>query len=160
MAIRAYKFRLYPSRQQEITLLQHDFLHKITNSLLSSYSLIALEELRAQEMAQRNFGKWINDAAWRMFSHVLAYKAESAGCRVVFVNPRGTTQEWSSCGEVVPKTLRARVHNCQACGIILDRDINASINILKRATAGIAESNACEDGTKRNAVIEAGSLRL
>ena len=125
-----------------------DFLHKTANSFLSTYSFIALEELRVREMAQRNFGKWINDAAWRKFSHILAYKAESAGCRVVFVDPRGTTQECSSCGEVVPKTLQDRVHNCPACGIILDRDLNASINILNRATAGIAESNACGDGAK------------
>ncbi len=133
---------------EKVANARHDFLHKTANNFLSSYSFIALEELRVQEMAQRNFGKWINDAAWRKFSHILAYKAESAGCRVVFVNPKGTTQECSSCGEVVPKTLRDRMHACPACGIVLDRDLNASINILNRATAGIAESNACGDGAK------------
>lgn len=145
---------------EKLANVRHDFLHKTANSLLSSYSLIALEELRAQEMAQRDFGKWINDAAWRKFSHILAYKAESAGCRVVFVNPRGTTQECSSCGEVVPKTLRDRRHSCPVCGLNNDRDINASINILNRATAGIAGSNACGDGAKRSAVIETGRRYL
>ena len=143
------KAKLKVARAYEnVANARHDFLHKTANSLLSSYSFIALEELRVREMAQRNFGKWINDAAWRKFSHILAYKAESAGCRVVFVDPRGTTQECSSCGEVVPKTLRDRMHACPACGIVLDRDLNASINILNRATAGIAESNACGDGAK------------
>jgi len=127
---------------------RHDFLHKAANSLLSSYSLIALEALQTQEMAQRNFGKWINDAAWRMFSHILAYKAESAGCKIVFVNPEGTTRECSTCGIEVPKTLRDRMHICPACGLTMDRDLNASINILNRATAGIAGSNACGDGSK------------
>ncbi len=127
---------------------RHDFLHKAANSLLSSYSLIALEQLQAQKMAQRNYGKWINDAAWNMFSHILAYKAESAGCRVVFVNPEGTTKECSACGMEVQKSLRDRVHSCPACGLIIGRDLNASINILNRATAGIAGSNACGDGSK------------
>ncbi len=127
---------------------RHDFLHKAANSLLSSYSFIALEQLHAQEMAQKNFGKWINDAAWNMFSHILAYKAGSAGCKVVFVNPEGTTKECSACGTQVQKSLRDRVHSCPACGLTIDRDLNASINILKRATAGIAGSNACGDGSE------------
>ncbi len=120
---------------------RHDFLHKAANNLLSSYSLIALEQLHAREMAQKNYGKWINDAAWRTFSHILAYKAESAGCKVAFVNPEGTTKECSACGTQVQKTLRDRMHMCPACGLVIDRDLNASINILNRATAGIAGSN-------------------
>jgi len=133
---------------EEVANARHDFLHKAANRLLSSYSLIALEELQAKEMVQKKFGKWINDAAWSMFSHILAYKAESAGCNVVFVNPEGTTQECSACGTQVPKTLQDRMHICPACGLTMDRDLNASINILNRATAGIAGSNACGDGSK------------
>jgi len=128
--------------------VRHDFLHKAANSLLSSYSIIALEQLQAQDMAQRNYGKWINDAAWIMFSRILAYKAESAGCKVVFVNPGGTTIECSTCKAQVPKTLHERMHTCPVCGLTMDRDLNASINILNRATAGIAGSNACGDGSK------------
>ena len=144
------KAKLSVARAYEnVANARHDFLHKTANGLLSTYSFIALEELRAQEMAQLNFGKWINDAAWRKFSHILAYKAESAGCRVVFVNPKGTTQECSACGKIVPKTLRDRWHSCPTCGLNNDRDLNASINILKRATAGIAGSNACGDDTKK-----------
>ncbi len=141
------KAKLKVARAYEsVANARHDFLHKTANSLLSSYSFIALEELRAQEMAQRNFGKWINDAAWRKFSHILAYKAESAGCRVEFVNPRDTTKECSNCGELVEKALWDRQHNCPNCSLSIDRDLNAARNILKRATAGTAGSNACGDG--------------
>ncbi|WP_374709404.1 zinc ribbon domain-containing protein [Desmospora profundinema] len=61
------------------------------------------------------------------------YKAESAGKRVVLVNPHHTSQRCSSCGEIVKKTLAERVHRCPFCGYEQDRDINAAINILQLA---------------------------
>jgi putative transposase len=123
-----------------------DFLHKLSRQLVTSYSLIALEKLGSQKMAEQNYGKSINDAGWGMFANMLAYKAESAGCKIVFVDPKNTTKECSKCGVLTPKTLWERTHNCPACGLVLDRDVNAAINILNRATAGQAGSNACGDG--------------
>ena len=58
------------------------------------------------------------------------YKAEYAGKVVSLVNAHNTTQLCSRCGEMVKKTLAVRVHNCPVCGLILDRDHNAAINIL------------------------------
>jgi putative transposase len=80
---------------------------------------------------------------------MLCYKAESAGCRVVFVNPEGTTQQCSQCGIIVPKTLADRVHNCPSCGLVLDRDLNAARNILKKSTVGHTELEAYEVALKR-----------
>ena len=126
-----------------------DFLQKTAKKLLSSYSFIALEKLRIQDMAQQKYGKWINDASWGMFTNILGYKAEEAGCQLVFVDPKNTTKECSACGTLVEKTLQQRQHVCPNCGLKIDRDTNASINILNRATAGIAGRNACGDGEKR-----------
>ena len=123
-----------------------DFLHKTSTQFVNSYSFIALEKLASQGMAEQNFGKQINDAGWNMFANMMAYKAESAGCRVVFVNPRNTTKECSNCGNLTDKELWERRHNCPFCGLSIDRDLNAACVILKRATVGIAGSNACEDG--------------
>lgn len=120
-----------------------DFLHKTSHNLVSQYSLISLENLNIKGMVQEKFGKQINDAGWGTLASMLCYKAENAGCKVVFVNPKGTTQECSRCGTVVPKTLADRVHNCPSCGLILDRDLNAAYNILKRCTVGHTEINAC-----------------
>jgi putative transposase len=106
-----------------------------------------LEDLASQEMAERQFGKSINDAGWGEFIGMLSYKAESAGSRVVLVNPKNTTKECSRCGILTKKELDERQHDCPSCGLSMDRDFNAAINILKRATAGIAGSNACEDET-------------
>jgi len=121
-----------------------DFLHKTSRRLVNRYSVIALENLNIKDMAQVKYGKQINDAGWGMLASMLCYKAESAGCRIAFVNPEGTTQECSRCGAIVPKTLLDRVHNCPNCGLILDRDLNAANNILKRSTVGHTETNACE----------------
>jgi putative transposase len=121
-----------------------DFLHKTSSSLVNRYSVISLENLNIKGMVQERFGKSINDAGWGLLASMLCYKAESAGCRVVFVNPEGTTQQCSRCGIVVPKTLADRVHNCPSCGLVLDRDLNAAYNILKRSTVGHTGTEACE----------------
>jgi len=127
---------------------RNDFLHKTSSFLANKYSLIAMEGLSPREMIQNHFGKQINDAGWASFASMLCYKAESAGCRVVFVDPKGTSQECSRCGEIVKKGLRDRSHQCPHCGLTMDRDLNAAHNILKRATAGHAERDACGVATE------------
>jgi putative transposase len=142
------KAKLRVARQHEqVANARLDFLHKATTSLVNSYSLIGLEKLASQEMAQDRFGKQINDAGWGTLANMVAYKAESAGCQVVFVDAKNTTQECSQCHEIVKKTLADRTHDCPACGLSIDRDLNAARNILARATAGLAGRNACGDGT-------------
>jgi putative transposase len=154
---------------EKVKHIRKDFLHKLSKELVHDHSLIALEDLCAQEMAQENYGKSINDAGWSEFANMLAYKAEDAGCRVVFVNPKNTTKECSDCRTLIKKELWEREHNCPSCGLSMNRDINAAINILNRgilstsrtairsrdspndkvvrSTAGSAGSNACGDGT-------------
>ncbi|MBU0533078.1 transposase [Candidatus Micrarchaeota archaeon] len=139
-----------------------DWLHKTANSLISRYSVIVLEDLDVQGIAEEH-GKGVNDAGWSIFTNIISYKAESAGCEVVFVNPKNTSKDCSRCGICVPKELWERQHGCPFCGLIMDRDLNAAINILNRclkaklsdrqetkfpgATVGTTESNACEDET-------------
>jgi len=87
---------------EKLTNSRRDFLNKTSNSLVRKYSVISLENLNIKGMVEERFGKQINDAGWGLFASMLCYKAESAGCRVVFVNPKGTTQQCSRCGTVVP----------------------------------------------------------
>jgi len=63
---------------------------------------------------------------------MLAYKEEESGGRVIFVNPRGSTQRCSRCGEIVEKSLSERIHECSYCGLVLGRDLNSALNILVR----------------------------
>lgn len=55
--------------------------------------------------------------------------AENAGRKVVKINPNGTSQRCSICGEKVSKSLAVRIHCCPNCGLKIDRDLNAAINI-------------------------------
>ncbi|HXH11170.1 MAG TPA: transposase [Alphaproteobacteria bacterium] len=101
------------------------------------------EDLDIQDMqsnGNRVVNRGIADVAWGQFVQFTTYKAESAGRAVLRVNPRGTTQECSGCGAVVPKDLSVRVHDCPHCGLKLDRDLNASLNILARGLASLDSS--------------------
>ena len=131
---------------------RRDFLHRLSRNMVNSYSFIALEDLASQELAEMNFGKQINDAAWGELTNMLRYKAESAGCEVVLVNPEGTTKTCCICGNMRDMPLSVREYDCQMCGNRMDRDQNAAYNILKRATVGITGSNACGDVSIKTSV--------
>ncbi|MGB1251342.1 MAG: zinc ribbon domain-containing protein [Candidatus Promineifilaceae bacterium] len=64
--------------------------------------------------------------------------------RRVKVNPRETTQGYSGCGEIVPKTLSVHVHDCPHCGLVLDRDHNAALNILSRGLSTLDSQTVIE----------------
>jgi len=138
---------------EKISNTRRDFLHKVSTELVNDYSFIVSEKLASQEMVKENYGKQINDAGWNMFANMLAYKAEGAGCRIVFVDPKDTTKECSNCHEIVKKDLSERMHNCPFCGLSIDRDLNAARVILMRATPGQGGSNACNSVMERDVAL-------
>lgn len=120
-----------------------DFHHQEARKIVNRFGLIVAEDLKIRNMVRNHrLAKSISDAGWGNFLLILASKAEEAGCRFEKVDPRHTSVNCSSCGEKVPKALAVRTHRCPTCGLVLDRDHNAAINILQRATAGTAESHA------------------
>jgi len=142
-----------------------DFLHKLSRHYVNNYDFIAVEDLGVKELIEmaRN-GKNRADAAWATFLHMLTYKAERAGRWAVKVEPRGTTDRCSRCGEIVEKTLWVRVHKCPKCGLELDRDLNAARNILQDGLKQVgwepAEFAPVEIGplpARASSIIEAGS---
>ncbi|WJE55511.1 transposase (plasmid) [Bacillus cereus] len=80
----------------------------------------------------RNVSKSISDAEWGIFCKMLMYKCEKFGGLLVKVDPAYTSQDCSSCGNRVKKSLSIRTHICTKCGTVLDRDHNASLNILQK----------------------------
>lgn len=139
-----------PERHKAVHALQHaykrqtnrrkNFAHQESRKLVDQYQFIAFENLDIDGM-QQNGNKVINrgiaDVAWNRFVQFTTYKAEEAGRGVVLVDPRGTTQQCSGCGETVPKDLSVRVHDCPHCGLKLSRDHNAALNILARGLTSL-----------------------
>ena len=100
---------------------------------MNRYQVIVCEDLAPMEMGRsRGMRKSIMDVAWTQFIRMTVAKAAEAGRRVILVNPRNTTKMCSTCGEIVSKALSVRVHTCPHCGLVMDRDENAAINILQR----------------------------
>jgi putative transposase len=121
---------------EKVSNQRKDIAHRVACQLVKEYDLIVREKLQVKNMVKNeHLAKSINDAGWGMFFSILDYKAESAGRTVIAVDPRNTSQECYSCGNIVPKKLKERWHNCPYCGYSCHRDVNAARNILKRAIA-------------------------
>jgi putative transposase len=122
------------ARNRWVANQRKDYLHKLAHDLVQRYDRIALEDLRITNMVRNpHLAKSILDAGWGYFAAPLTYKAESAGRVVVAVHPRYTSKTCSQCGHLFESlTLKDRWVTC-ACGLSLDRDHNAAINIRDRA---------------------------
>jgi len=118
---------------ERVANLRKDFHRKVALDLTRRYGFIGVENLTIKNMVKSHLlARAIHDAGWAGFVVRLEHKAASAGVQVVKVNPRGTSQECSKCGAVVPKKLGDRTHRC-SCGYVAHRDLNAAKNILARA---------------------------
>ncbi len=115
---------------------REDFARKTANALVSSHDLIAYEHLIRNLVKNHKLAKSLHDAAWGQFlSWVKAYGIMH-DVPVIAVPPQYTSQDCSGCGERVKKTLSTRTHVCPSCGLVLDRDENAALNILAKALEG------------------------
>jgi putative transposase len=124
---------------------RQDFTHKISRELVNAYDLIVFEKLQIRNMMKNHhLAKSISDAGWYQLIQFTEYKAEEAGKVVELVDPKNTTQLCSGCGNKVPKSLSVRIHKCPECGLELDRDVNAAINILQKVGQGMPELTPVE----------------
>ena len=109
-----------------------NFAHQTSRQLVNRFGTIVFEDLNITNMQKNHhLAKSIADVAWNMFISITKSKAEEAGSHVILVNPRNTSQMCSRCGMIVAKTLSDRVHSCPHCGLVMDRDQNAAINIMR-----------------------------
>jgi putative transposase len=127
---------LLQRKHQQVKRQRTDFHHKTALALVRRYDAIYLEDLQVANMVRNpRLAKSISDAGWAAFRTILAGKAVYAGRRVVAVPPAFTSQECSGCGERMPKSLSVRTHVCPSCGLVMDRDENAALNILRAGQA-------------------------
>ena len=127
-------------RHLKVKNQRKDFAVKTARCVVASNDVVALEDLQVRNLVKnRKLSKSIHDAAWSQFANWLCYYGKVFGKPVVKVPPAYTSQDCSSCGNRVKKSLSERTHLC-SCGCILDRDENAAKNILRLGLAKISET--------------------
>jgi len=120
-----------------------DFLHKESTKLAKQFGLTVVGDVSPSEIARSRFAKSVLDAGWAAFKQMLSYKAIRHGGSMLEVCERMTSQTCSECGSLPasrPKGiagLRKRVFECDDCGAVQDRDVNAAINILRCGLASL-----------------------
>ena len=127
-------------RHLKISRQRKDHAIKLARCVITSNDVVAYEDLRIKNMVRNHcLAKSINDASWYQFRVWLEYYGKVFGKITIAVVAAGTSQECSSCGAVVKKTLSTRTHVCQ-CGCVLDRDQNAARNILSRGLSTVGHT--------------------
>ena len=114
---------------EKISNRRRDFQHKLSAQYAKNNDVIFVEKLTKLNMVKNHrLAQSIMDASWGTFLQKLEYK-----CKMLIEVPsRNTTVDCSRCGNAVPKSLAVRIHRCNKCNLVLDRDHNASINILNK----------------------------
>jgi putative transposase len=135
----------------QVSRQRKDFAIKTALCVVKSSDFVAYEDLQVRNMVKNHkLAKSISDAAWAQFAQWLQYLGKVYGKTVVSVAPQYTSEDCSTCGKTVKKSLSTRTHIC-SCGAVLDRDHNAARNILAKGlrqarinlnTVGHTEINA------------------
>jgi putative transposase len=133
-------------------------LHQFTSRLAKTKAVLVIEDLDVAGMLQNHhLAQAIGDVGFGEFRRQLSYKAVWYGCQVVVVSPwEPTSKRRSACGWADEHlTLADRVFHCRACGVVLDRDLNAARNIVKLAESSSDSQNACgEESAGRGQATE------
>lgn len=121
---------------------RREFHHQLSTRIIRDNQAVAVEDLAVKGLARTRLAKSVHDAGWSAFVAMLEYKAARYGRTFVRIGRfEPTSQVCCVCGiKDGPKPLHVRVWECGACGAVLDRDVNAAVNVAK--AAGLAVS-AC-----------------
>lgn len=126
---------------ERIRWKREDFAHKLSRRFVNEFGVIVFEDLNIKGMVKNHcLAKSISDAAWNQLVQFTSSSSEEAGRCVKLVDPRNTSKRCSRCGILVEKKLSDRVHRC-TCGLTIDRDLNASFNILRLGLQARSVSN-------------------
>ena len=148
---RQKKRAVYVNYCNRETLAKRNEIHRITSRLVADHDFIAIEDYNIPLMTRsgrgtvdepgRNVGlraslnRSVLEQNWGLIGQQLAYKAEWAGKRLVKVVPMYITQDCSSCGQRRAGPFPSRIFRCRNCGLTLNQDTNAAINVLRLGQA-------------------------
>ncbi len=117
---------------------------RLAHDLVTDHDGIAVEALNVAGMLRaKRFSKKMSEQRWATLDNILEHKAAKAGIPYVRVNPANTTTDCSQCGHRQPMPLDERVYHCGACGMRLDRDVNAARNICARGFPEASRPGGC-----------------
>jgi putative transposase len=124
--------------QARVASQRRDSLEKLTTHLARSYSEISIEDLNVAGMvASHNLAQAVEDASFGEFRRELEYKCVRTGTTIHVIDRwYPSSKTCSGCGAVKAKLpLSVRTYRCEACGLVIDRDLNAAINIMVAGSA-------------------------
>lgn len=115
---------------ERISNQRKDFLHKVSHEITNHNGTICIENLNVKGMVKNhNLALSISDASWSEFTRQLVYKSQWRGRDLITIGRfEATSKTCSNCGNKKDMPLSERVYNC-SCGLSIDRDLNAAINI-------------------------------
>ena len=148
---RRRKLAVYSNFRYKEALAKRNEIHRITSKLVADHDFMAIEDFNIRAMTRTGrgtvenpgvnvgFRAWLNGSVlqqnWGMIELQLAYKAEWAGRRLVKVEPQFITQDCSTCGHRRSSPYPNRMFRCRNCGLTLNQDTNAAINVLRLGQA-------------------------
>ena len=135
----------YCKTQRHVANKRNDFLHKTSKELADKYDYVFAEDINFSEIVTyRKLDKATNDNAYHNFLEILDYKMEDRGKKLVKIDKNyPSSRKCSNCGYVREKlALDERSWICPECGVVLDRDINAAINIRNRGIEIVSQQAA------------------
>ncbi len=137
----------YARQHLRVSRQREENAKRVALRLIQSNDLVAYEDLNVAGLVKnRHLSKSISDAGWTLFRRWLEYFADKYGKIAIAVPPHNTSQNCSSCGEKVQKSLSTRTHICPHCGFVADRDTNAAINILKLGLSRVGRTRIHASG--------------
>ena len=146
--------------------LRRDDTHQLTSRLVRGHEVIVIEDLYVAGMLRnKRLARHIAGAGWAEIRRQLTYKAQRAGVRLIVANRRfASSKICSGCGTAKAKLgLSERMYVCTACGLVLDRDVNAARNLAALAadTGELRLEQPVRTGVRpaRPAAVAVGPLR-
>jgi putative transposase len=137
----------YARKHLRVSRQRKEYCKRLAYSVIQSHDLVAYEDLNVKGMVKnRHLAKSISDAGWSTFRQWLEYFGHKYGKVTVAVPPHNTSQNCSSCGLKVQKSLSTRTHVCPHCGYTEDRDTNAAINILRLGLSTVGHTGTYATG--------------
>ncbi|MEU9313661.1 RNA-guided endonuclease TnpB family protein [Streptomyces sp. NPDC048256] len=123
---------------------RREFHHQLSTKLIRENQAVAVEDLCVKGLARTRLAKSIHDAGWSAFVSMLEYKAARYGRTLIRIGRFEPTSQLCSqcCAKNGPKPLNVREWTCRACGTVLDRDINAAVNVAKAAGLAVTACGA------------------